>query len=201
MDRRLRRCHFAQCEMTGRGKPLPYRGAVFFAPSLRGLSADQADWGSVVLKEYTPSVFGYAKSTSLKEGGKWIALRRCHFAVQNDRTVEGSEGSAAGGRYSDPSEWQRSVFSEERRRRRKIPGTATGAPVPTGSIGVRKKQRPGRKAPSSFFILHSSFFIPWLALSLRLTKKCLCCIANISIWWYNFTQVCEHCKLWKGECV
>ena len=48
-------------------------GAVFFAPSLRGLSADQADWGSVVLEEYTPSVFGYAESTSLKEGGYFIA--------------------------------------------------------------------------------------------------------------------------------
>ena len=87
-DRRGR-CHFAQCEMTGRGKPLPYefyRGAVFFAPSLRGLSADQADWGSVVLKKYTPSIFGYAKSTSLREGGYFIAaLRRCHFVRQNDR--------------------------------------------------------------------------------------------------------------------
>ena len=43
-----------------------YRGAVFFAPSLRGLSADQADWGSVVLKEYTPSVFAYGESSRLR---------------------------------------------------------------------------------------------------------------------------------------
>ena len=50
-----------------RGCPYAFgRGAVFFAPSLRGLSADQADWGSVVLKEYTPSVFGYAKSSRLR---------------------------------------------------------------------------------------------------------------------------------------
>ena len=123
-------------KMTGRGKPLPYRGAVFFAPSLRGLSADQADWGSVLLKNDTPSVFACGEATSLREGGNYIAaLRRCHFARQNDRTPGGSEGSAAGGRYRDPSEWQRSVFSEERRRRRKIPGTATGSGVPTGWIG------------------------------------------------------------------
>ena len=34
-----------------------------------GVSCASTNWGSVVLKEYTPSVFGYAESTSLREGG------------------------------------------------------------------------------------------------------------------------------------
>ena len=38
----------------------------------------------------------------------------------------GSEGSAAGGRYSDPSEWQRSIADEAALTARKISGTATG---------------------------------------------------------------------------
>ena len=57
-------------------------GTLFFAPSLRGLSADQADWGSVVRKEYTPSVFGYAESTFLKEGGFIIAA--CGDVISQD---------------------------------------------------------------------------------------------------------------------
>ena len=31
------------------------------------------DWGSVVLKEYTPSVFAYGEAPSLKEGGYFSA--------------------------------------------------------------------------------------------------------------------------------
>ena len=87
----------------------------------------------------------------------FVSLRKTPlFAVS--RAVEGSEGSAAGGRYSDPSEWQRSVFSEERRRRRKIPGTATGSPAPTNSIEVQcKKGQTEKVYPHfSFFIFHFS---------------------------------------------
>ena len=62
------------------------------APSLRGLSADQADWGSVLLKNDTPSVFGYAKSTSLREGGYFIAacgdvILRCKMTGPSGRPV------------------------------------------------------------------------------------------------------------------
>ena len=49
-------------------------GCSIFRPLPEGAGFCEAkDWGSVVLKEYTPSAFGYAESTSLREGGKWIA--------------------------------------------------------------------------------------------------------------------------------
>ena len=53
--------------------------------------------------------------------------------------VGGSDGSAAGGRYSDPSEWQRSVCDADASVARRAPGTATGIgrpeDVPLNHIG------------------------------------------------------------------
>jgi len=45
---------------------------------------------------------------------------------QKCKSSPGSEGSAAGGRYSDPSEWQRSVCNAAAPSARRTPGTATG---------------------------------------------------------------------------
>ena len=44
--------------------------------------------------------------------------------------VGGSDGSAAGGRYSDLSEWQRSVCDADASAARRAPGTATGIDRP-----------------------------------------------------------------------
>ena len=46
----------------------------------------------------------------------------------------GSEGSAAGGRYSDPSEWQRSTKSRKSVSPKILSGTATGGMVDTRDL-------------------------------------------------------------------
>ena len=112
---RRRRCHFAlqNDRVVREADPYEfYRGCGIFRPLSEGAGFCEAkDWGSVVLKEYTPSVFAYGEasrlraapvaaltvprtvihyrdcaSLTLREGGYFIAaLRRCHFARQNDR--------------------------------------------------------------------------------------------------------------------
>ena len=56
-----------------------------------------------------------------------------YFYTGRNRTAgesPGSEGSAAGGRCGDPSEWQRSVCNAVALSARRTPGTATGHPAP-----------------------------------------------------------------------
>ena len=67
----------------------------------------------------------------------------------------GSDRSAAGGGRSDLSEWQRSADAKEHRRRRQMPGTATGRPMYCHAVRnspgdcCRHKER-ARISPDSF---------------------------------------------------
>jgi len=71
--------------------------------------------------------------------------RICNAA---DGFPEGNEPSASGGRYSEASEWQRSVFSRHRRVPPKIQGTATGR----GSIPVSATRNEKTSKRMSFFV-------------------------------------------------
>ena len=46
----------------------------FLAPSLRGLSRDQRDWGSVLQYERHSLRLPFRAATSLKEGGKGLCI-------------------------------------------------------------------------------------------------------------------------------
>jgi len=52
--------------------------------------------------------------------------RGCDEVQSRNDTERGSDASAAGGRESELSEWQRSTDAKALRRRRQMSGTATG---------------------------------------------------------------------------
>ncbi len=56
----------------------------------------------------------------------FVLVMKIEFVSATDGFPEGNEPSASGGRYSEASEWQRSIFSRHRRVPPKIHGTATG---------------------------------------------------------------------------
>ena len=98
------------------------------------------------------------QATSLKEGGKGAkrhfkqtdksefkdsVISPCYFGKDSvycvgksitPAGVMGSDGSAAGGGYSDQSEWQRSADDAAAPSARKMPGTATGRQAETYKI-------------------------------------------------------------------
>ena len=131
-----------------------YRRCGVFRPLPEGAGFCEAkDWGSVVLKEYTPSVFAYGEasrlratpaaaltvprtvihsrddaSLTLREGGDFIAaLRRCHFALQNDR--EGQASPLLGG----------SIFRPLSMRNERTPGDGCPYDVYWGTVGISTK--------------------------------------------------------------
>jgi hypothetical protein len=55
-----------------------------------------------------------------------MAFILCWKRTRTGGESPGSEGSAAGGRRSDPSEWQRSVCNAAAPSARRTTGTATG---------------------------------------------------------------------------
>ena len=62
----------------------------------------------------------------MKTGIKLPSSGESEKFINVDVVELGSEGSAACGGRSDPSEWQRSTDAKEHRRRRQMSGTATG---------------------------------------------------------------------------
>ena len=76
--------------------------------------------------------------------------------MQNEKCKmqNGSDGSAAGGRVSDLSEWQRSVSEEGAPSPTRAPGTATEMVSPSATISIIFR----RKIPL-FCIMHYAFCI------------------------------------------
>ena len=84
--------------------------------------------------------------SKIPQGIYIAANKKCHpvgwhFIVSN-QPLMGSEGSAAGGRYSDLSEWLRSIKSRISVSPKILSGTATGTPVlQTAKEGIITNRR------------------------------------------------------------
>ena len=88
--------------------------------------------------------------------GAFFVMFGCYFLVtaqesNQRRRHRGSDASAAGGRRSEQSEWQRSIADEGFSKQRKISGTATGmalsvalpyVPLPSRIAGKNDMNRP-----------------------------------------------------------
>ena len=92
-----------------------------------------------------------------------------HLANKARCLLWGSEGSAAGGGRSDPSEWQRSADAKERRRRRQMPGTATGTNPKMPQVRILSSGPFSYKLPLRQFVAESVYIAGFEPIAVELS--------------------------------